>query len=76
MRNQRDPKFYTKFDAKGLVAMIYVYVDDLIIIENSLKLIDEIKVQMSQVSKMKYFCELHYCLCLEVWRDVGYTFVI
>jgi hypothetical protein len=30
---------------------------------------------MSQVFEMKDIGELHYCLGLEVWRNVGQTFV-
>jgi hypothetical protein len=30
---------------------------------------------MSQVFEMKDIGELHYCLSLEVWRNVGQTFV-
>ena len=44
MTNQSDPNLYTNFDAKGHVVLIPLYVDDLIIIGNSVKLIDEIKV--------------------------------
>eukprot|EP00253_Pinus_taeda_P011405 PITA_11405 len=36
---------------------------------NSVKLMDEIKVQMSQVFEMKNLVEPHYYLGLEVWRD-------
>jgi hypothetical protein len=75
MRSQSDPNMYTKFDAKGHVVLISLYVDELIITGNSVKLIDGIKVQMSQVFEMKDLGELHYCLGLEVWRDVGQTFV-
>jgi hypothetical protein len=55
--------------------LISLYVDDLIITGNSEKLIDGIKAQMSQVFEMKDLGELHYCLGLEVWRNVGQTFV-
>ena len=39
------------------------------------KLIDEIKDQLSKVFEMKDLGELHYCLGLEVSRNVGQTFV-
>jgi hypothetical protein len=38
-------------------------------------MINGIKEQMSQVFEMKDLGELHYCLGLEVWRNVGQTFV-
>jgi protein associated with RNAse G/E len=75
MRSKSDPNLYTKFDEKGHVVLISLYVDDLIITGNSEKLISGIKKQMSQVFEMKDLGELHYCLGLEVWRNVGQTFV-
>lgn len=75
MRSQSDPNMYAKFDAKGYVVLISFFVDDLIITRNSVKLINEIKMHMSQVFGMKYLSELHYSLGLEVWRDVGHTLV-
>jgi hypothetical protein len=75
MRSKSDPNLYTKFDEKGHVVLISLYVDDLIITRNSEKLISGIKKQMSRVFEMKYLGELHYYLSLEVWRNVGQTFV-
>eukprot|EP00253_Pinus_taeda_P002005 PITA_02005 len=38
-------------------------------------LIDEIKEQMSQMFEMKHLGELRYYLGLEIWRDLGQTFL-
>ena len=65
----------TKFDEKGHVVLISLYADDLIITGNTEKLISGIKKKMSHVFEMKDLVELHYCLGLEVWRNVGQTFV-
>ena len=75
MRSKSDPNLYTKFDEHGYILLISLYVDDLIIIGNADKLIDEIKKQLSQFYEMKNLGELHYCLGLEVWRNAGQTFV-
>jgi hypothetical protein len=75
MRSKSDPNLYTKFDEKGHVVLISLYVDDLIITVNSEKLINGIKKQMSHVFEMKDLGELHYFLGIEVWRNVGQTFV-
>jgi hypothetical protein len=75
MTSKSDPNLYTKFDEQGYIVLISVYVDDLIITGNAEKLIDEIKEQLSKVFEMKDLGELHYCLGLEVWRNVGQTFV-
>jgi hypothetical protein len=64
---------YTNFDEKGHVVLISLYVDDLI--KNSEKLISGIKKKIPLVFEMKDLGELHYCLGLEVWRNVGQTFV-
>jgi hypothetical protein len=74
MRSKSDPNMYTKFDEKGYIVLISLYVDDLIITGNARKLIDEIKEQFSQVFEMKYLGELHYCIGLEVWINAGQTF--
>ena len=75
MRSKSDPNMYTKFDEKGYIVLIFLYVDDLIITGNVGKLIDEIKEQLSKVFEMKDLGELHYCLGLEVWRNARQTFV-
>ena len=59
MRSQSDPNSYTKFDAKGYVVLTSLYDDDLIIRWNSVKLINESKMQMSQVFDMKDLHDLH-----------------
>eukprot|EP00253_Pinus_taeda_P006029 PITA_06029 len=73
MRSKNDPNLYIKEDEGKNVALISVYVDDLIIIGNACKLIEEIKNQLSHVFEMKDLGELHYCLGLEVWREPSYS---
>eukprot|EP00253_Pinus_taeda_P002861 PITA_02861 len=73
MRNKNDPNLYIKEDEGKNVALISVYVDDLIITGNACKLIEEIKNQLSHVFEVKDLGELHYCLGLEVWRESGYS---
>jgi hypothetical protein len=75
MRRKNDSNMYTKFDEKGHVVLVSLYVHDLIIIGNSEKIISGIKKQMSQVFEMKDLGELHYCLALEVWINARQTFV-
>lgn len=58
-----------------MIVLIYLYVDDLIVIGNSDELVEVIKVQISQVFEMKDLGKLHYCLGLEVSRDLGQAFV-
>eukprot|EP00253_Pinus_taeda_P002026 PITA_02026 len=73
MRSKNDPNLYIKEDEGKNVALISVYVDDLIITRNACKLIEEIKIQLSHVFEMKDLREFHYCLGLEVWRESGYS---
>jgi hypothetical protein len=75
MRSKSDPNLYTKFDEHGYIVLISLHVDDLIIIGNAEKLIDETKEKLSQVFEIKDLGELHYCLGLEVWRNAGQNFV-
>ena len=62
-------------DEQGCVVLISLYVDDLIITGDVVYLIDEIKQHMSQMFEMKHLGELRYCLCLEISRDSGQTFM-
>ena len=75
MRSKNDPNLYIKKDEDKNVALISVYVDDLIITGNACKLIEEIKNQLSHVFEMKDLGELHYCLGLEVSREPGNTLI-
>jgi hypothetical protein len=75
VKRKSDPNLYIKKYEDGNVALISLYVDDLIIIGNAHTLIDEIKSQLSQEFEMKDLCELHYCLGLEVWREPGKTLI-
>lgn len=68
-------KYVYQISWKGHVLLVSLYVDDLIITGNWVKLIDGIKVKSSQVFEMKDLGELHYCLGLEFLRVVGQTFV-
>jgi hypothetical protein len=54
---------------------VSLYVDDLIIIGNASKLIEDIKNQLSERFEMKDLGELHYYLGLEIWREDGKTMV-
>eukprot|EP00253_Pinus_taeda_P003949 PITA_03949 len=73
--SKNHPNMYTLKDEKGRLVLNYLYVDDLIITDDVISLIKEIKQQMSQVFEMKDLGELRYCLGLEIWRDSGQTFL-
>ena len=75
VKSKNDPNLHFKKDEKGNVALISLYVDDLIITGSAHKLIEEIKVQLSQVFEMKDLGEVHYCLGIEVWRETGKTLI-
>ena len=47
VERKNDPNLYVKKDEEGNVALISLYVDDLIITGNAYKLIEEIKIQLS-----------------------------
>lgn len=75
MKSKGDPNRYVKTDNNEHVALISLYVDDLIIIGDASTLIEEIKHQLSQVFEMKDLGDLHYCLGLKVWRETGLPLV-
>ena len=62
-------------DEQGCVALISLYVDDLIIAGDAIYLIHKIKHHMSQMFEMKHLGELRYYLGLKIWRDLGQTFL-
>ena len=66
-----DPHMYVKKDETRNVAIISLYVDDLIITGSACKLIEEIKSQLGQEFEMKDLGELYYYLGIEVWKDPG-----
>eukprot|EP00253_Pinus_taeda_P013782 PITA_13782 len=68
-----DPNLYIKRDEDGNIALISLYVDDLIITGSALRLIEEIKIQLAQVFEMKDIGESHYCLGLEIGRESGFS---
>ena len=64
VKSKSDPNLYVKKDEKGNIAMISLYVDDLIITGSAYKLIEKIKSNMSLEFELKDLGELHYCLGL------------
>jgi hypothetical protein len=75
VKSKNDPNLYVKKDEEGNVSLISLYVDELIIIGSACKLIEEIKIQLSQEFEIKDLDELHYYLGLEVWRESGKTLI-
>ena len=59
VKSKNDPNLHVKKDEEGNVALIYLYVDDLIITGSAYKLIEEIKIHLSQEFEMKDLGELH-----------------
>jgi len=66
---------YVKKDENGNVALVSLYVDDLIITGNASHLIEDIKIQLAHSFEMKDLGEIHYCLGLEIWREGSKTMV-
>ena len=75
LKSKNDPNLYDKNDKNGNVAMVSLYVDDLIITGCASHLIEDIKIQLSYMFEMKDLGEIHYCWGLEIWREVGKTII-
>jgi hypothetical protein len=75
IKSKSDPNLYIKKDRNGQIALISLYVDDLIITGSATGMIEEIKIKLSQQFEMKDLGHLHYCLGLEVWRENGKTLI-
>ena len=75
IKSKSDPNLYIKKDRNDQIALISLYVDDLIITGSATRMIEEIKIKLSQQFEMKDLGHLHYCLGLEVWRENGKTLI-
>jgi len=75
VQRKNDPNIYLKKDENGNVDLVYLYLDDLIITHSASHLIEDIKIQLAQMFDMKDLGEIHYCLGLEIWSEVGKTMV-
>ena len=51
------------------ILIVAVYVDDLLILANNVKTIDQIKEELSQKFEMTDLGEAHYCLGIQIIRD-------
>jgi hypothetical protein len=65
----------SKNDENGNVALVSLYVDDLIITGSDCRLIEDIEIHLAQSLEMKDIGERHYCLGLKIWREGGKTMV-
>jgi len=68
VQSQYDPSLYVKKTTEG-VTLVLVYVDDMLITGDSLKLIEETKVTLQQAFKMKDLGELRFFLGIEFARS-------
>jgi len=59
IKSKGDPNIYIENDGNGHVAMISLYVDDMMITRNANELIEEIKRLLSQEFEMKHLGQLH-----------------
>ena len=75
VKSKNDPNLYVKKDENGNVAMLSLYVDDLIITDSASHFIEDIKIQLAKTFEMKYLGEIHYCLGLEIWREGSKTMI-
>ncbi|KAJ7533740.1 hypothetical protein O6H91_13G062100 [Diphasiastrum complanatum] len=67
VRTHSDPNLYVLcFD--GMVALIALYVDDLIITKNNQEMIDMIKKDLMEQFEMTDLSLMHYYLGVEVWQ--------
>jgi hypothetical protein len=67
-RNDADHGVYSRYTNNSII-YITLYVDDLIIIGNSMPAVNQIKLELSSKFKMKDLGELHYILGIQVTRN-------
>ena len=68
-RLEADHCVYQFHDGDNVVIYIALYVDDLLILSNSMRRLDQFKNQLSQIFQMKDLGEAHYVLGFQIHRD-------
>ena len=64
-----DPRIYVKFYDNGDKAFISVHVDDLGIAASNMKIINDIKIELSKIYKLEFNADFNYYLGMLIWRD-------
>ncbi|KAL0463182.1 UNVERIFIED_CONTAM: hypothetical protein Slati_0205800 [Sesamum latifolium] len=68
IKNDNDPCIYKKISG-SLVAYLVLYVDDILLIGNDVKILDDIKAWLSTQFSMKDMGEASYILGIKIYRD-------
>ncbi|KAL0445126.1 UNVERIFIED_CONTAM: Retrovirus-related Pol polyprotein from transposon TNT 1-94 [Sesamum latifolium] len=68
IKNDYDPCIYKKVSGSS-VAYLVLYVDDILLIENDVKILGDIKVWLSTQFSMKDMGEASYILGIKIYRD-------
>ncbi|KAL0457654.1 UNVERIFIED_CONTAM: hypothetical protein Slati_0392600 [Sesamum latifolium] len=67
-KNDYDPCIYKKI-SESSVAYLVLYVDDILLIGNDVKILGDIKAWLSTQFSMKYMGEASYILGIKIYRD-------
>ncbi|KAL0445778.1 UNVERIFIED_CONTAM: Retrovirus-related Pol polyprotein from transposon RE2 [Sesamum latifolium] len=68
IKNDYDPCIYKKISGSS-VAYLVLYVDDILLIGNDVKILGDIKAWLSTQFSMKKMGEASYILCIKIYRD-------
>ncbi|KAK4389849.1 Retrovirus-related Pol polyprotein from transposon TNT 1-94 [Sesamum angolense] len=68
IKNKYDPCVYKKI-SRSTVAYVVLYVDDILLIGNDVKMLDNIKAWLSTQFSMKDIGEASYILGIKIYRD-------
>ncbi|KAL0289143.1 UNVERIFIED_CONTAM: Retrovirus-related Pol polyprotein from transposon TNT 1-94 [Sesamum radiatum] len=68
IKNDYDPSVYKKI-SRSLVAYLVLYVDDILLIGNDIKMLGDIKAWLSTQFSMKDMGEASYILVIKIYRD-------
>ncbi|KAL0440278.1 UNVERIFIED_CONTAM: Retrovirus-related Pol polyprotein from transposon TNT 1-94 [Sesamum latifolium] len=68
IKNDYDPCIYKKISGSSVVYLV-LYVDDILLIGNSVKILDDIKAWLSTQFSMKYMGEASYILGIKIYWD-------
>ena len=74
IKNEGDPYVYKKV-SRSIVVFLVLHVDDILLIENNIPLLQEVKEWLSGKFSMKDLGEAAYILRIKIYRDRSKRFL-
>jgi len=70
-----EPTLHVKYQGNNDILLIALYIDDLVYTCNSMKMIENFKIEMTKKYKITYFGLLQHFLGIGVYQDENGVFI-